>query len=464
MSLRVIADNLSNYVMEKYEDQETKQTTRQLKKELTDVGEVVLSQILADPFLTPEAARFLTSNSKDAQRTALAVAAELLASGRVINENLEKTLVSLKQIITKPKSFITDVQRPEDFPSFFGTVIEKTLVKSVQPTLVGINLLQRLDIPSSSVTLANVAITAMGEAARLGPYSIELPTLSFAVGGEVYQDVGAVGIMTKLAEQFTSGDLSIPLFQYLADEAVKAIFRYREREIFNFINALGTTSFDNTSSSYPNTTGRNAGGTANATLGFADIFTMCSQLITAGYVPDVIMFHPLAWTVFAQDPFMQAWGFWNGQLNLFKKHQGDQGDAGMFGRKPNLGTPFTPVNTKTAYTDVPEYNPYTLKVVVSPYLPINTSNSTTTIIVADSNQLGAYVEAQGLKSIGWNDIQYETVTTKWTIKYGLMQISEGKGIRKAVGVKYDTAGYSYGPWNAQYSITSMPEAGTTAIL
>src|SRR5690606_15908902 len=116
--------------------------------------------------------------------------------------------------------------------------------------------------------------------------------------------------------------------------AGRALARWKEEKIFNLIGAMGTPVFDNL---YPNqsekgpTTGRDMTGAGNGSLSADDFFDTYAQIVYQGFTPNVVLMHPLTWSLFVKDATLRAFALQNGGGPFFASWQGSPAGRAPWG-------------------------------------------------------------------------------------------------------------------------------------
>ena len=219
--------------------------------------------------------------------------------------------------------------------------------------------------------------------------------------------------------------------------AGRALARHKETKIFNMINNLGVTVFDNDVSN-KQTSGRASDGSGNGTITLDDILVMYSKIVENGFIPNALLMSPLGWLVFARDPILRAFGFANGGP-IFSPLQGQAGLANQWyqGGK-NVGPVATAQYTASTYANVPNLFPAPLRIIVSPFIPFASASGATAaktnIIMCDTNELGILVVDEDVATEEWDDPARDIRSIKFRERYGLGILNEGKAVAVARNV------------------------------
>lgn len=256
------------------------------------------------------------------------------------------------------------------------------------------------------------------------------------MAGTVVATIGKCGIKIRATAEMLEWNMFDVWGMHLR-AAGTALGRWKEQKVANHITNEGTTQFDNSSASPSSWThGRDASLLFNGTFSLQDLHDMYSSMLNDGFVPNALIMNPMAWTIFAQDPTMRNWAYAQAaQGGIWERVQGEvaalrQWVQGMNGsQKPDDVSQIA-----TTYTNVPELFPYPLRIIVSPFVPYNPTNNTTSIILCDTNELGVMTVAQELRTVEWDDPEREIKQIAMNEKYAINMLNEGKGVRQAKNV------------------------------
>jgi hypothetical protein len=370
-------------------------------------------------------------------------------------------------------------------------VIERIVKEAAEPALVGTRLLTRIDYKAGQqITFPAVgALQAMDMAEGM-----EYPEQTLSMSGATSTaTVGKVGCAVSLTEdiiRFSQYDVARMHMRALG----RALARHKEVKIFNAVRALGTVCFDNKtpgSSMFGVTHGRDLNGDANGSLIMDDLWDTFAQVIMQGFTPNVIICHPLAWTMLVKDPVMRAIVLAGGNASWFASFSGNpamrapwdnssQGGLGVSGgqtptpagglsgdgpssNSPSEASAFS--QRITGAPQIPSYFPFPLTVVVSPYMHFDAPNRLTDIIVADSSELGALVVDHDPQVDDWTDPRTDIYKIKMKERYAVAILNEGKGVGVLKNVKVapnEMVFPAQATISASDTFTSIP-AGTSVV-
>lgn len=204
------------------------------------------------------------------------------------------------------------------------------------------------------------------------------------------------------------------------------------------ITSEGFTVFDNNVANMQ-TSGRDIDARGNKTITLDDILVMYAKITNNGFIPNCLIMHPMAWVIFARDPILRAFGFANGGP-IFQSLQGQPGLAkGWYAGGINTGPVASAPNTATTFTDVPNLFPAPLRIIVSPFVPFDVNTQTTSIVMADSNELGILVVDEDVSTDEFEDPRRDIRLVKLRERYGIGALNEGQAIGLAKNVSVSRA-------------------------
>ena len=322
-----------------------------------------------------------------------------------------------------------DLEYAKDFtstdqPLLIPRVIAQEVREAIEPNLVLTPLLHRINF-SAGTQLTFPAVGAL-HAADI-PEGGEYPERTLEFAGTVVATIGKSGIAVKMTDEMIKYSLFDVMSMHLR-AAGKALARWKEEKVARMLINNGRVLFDNASTSYPSTTGRNASGAYNGTLTLHDLFRAWAWMVNEGFMPDMLIMNPFGWTIFAQEGLARLFGFWNG-TNMWGQMQGQPGAPNWKTADPRFGTMASaPQYLATTYANVPSIFPTNFKIVVSPYIPVDADAGLTHIILADSSELGIIVVDEEPTTEDFRDPMRDIQKVKIRERYGLAVLNDGRGI------------------------------------
>jgi len=324
-----------------------------------------------------------------------------------------------------------------DYPLLIPRIISEVVKEAIEPNIVLTPMLQRINYQhGTQLTFPAIGAVAAADIPEGGEY----PERSIDFAGQVVATIGKSGVAVKFSEEMIRYSLYDVMTMHLR-AAGQALTRWKEKKIADLIinNAGGAnTLFDNTSASYPSTTGRNASGAYNGTIALQDFFKAYATMVSRGFIPNTLIMNPFAWQIFANEGLQRIFGFWNG-APMWGSMQGQPGIAnqwanqGMNGLLQNT-TVTSPQNIATTFSNVPTIFPYAFRIVVTPFMPYDSVQNVTDMILCDSSQLGVLVVDEEVTTEQWNDPARDIMKVKLRERYGLGSVNNGQGSGLIKGV------------------------------
>lgn len=345
---------------------------------------------------------------------------------------------------------LKDALSTTNAPLLLPKVISNIVKEAAEPILVGTSLLQRINY-SYGQTITFPAVGAL-TAADLAEGQ-EYPERSLQMGGAtVTATIGKSGLAVKVTEEMIKYSQFDVIGLHLR-AAGRALARHKEQKIFNYISAMGVKVFDNvspTKSLKGVTTGRDLSGAGNGSVTMDDIFDCYAQVVMQGFIPDVLLMHPLTWTMFVKDPTLRAFVLANGGGTFFATWTGSpnpqapwanssQGGLGVGvgqnvipsgsadGSNPT-GTPGLNANQINSAPVLPSYMNIPFRIIVSPYVPYDARRKLTDVYMFDSRELGVLIVDEEVTTEEFNDPRVDIRKIKLRERYGIGILNEGQAI------------------------------------
>lgn len=345
-----------------------------------------------------------------------------------------------------------------DHPLIIPRVVSNIAREAIEPNLVVTPLLSRINFSAGT----RIVFPAWGaiHAADI-PEGGEYPERSMELAGQVEAIIGKSGVAIKISEEMRRYSQYDVMSMHIR-AAGKALARHKERKAVDLITAdYGNTIFDNASSSYKSTTGRDAEGNYNGTMTQDDLFYAYSAMVARGYTPNTLIMHPFAWPIFAQEGIARAFGFMNGIAPyMLQLPQGSPGRALQWGQGGLNNSTYVsdPQNLATTFTNVPSMFPGSFRVVVTPYMPFTASTNLTDIILCDSSALGILVVDEEVTTDQWDDPARDIMKIKFRERYAVAVLEEGKAIGLMKNIKIGKS-FDFSN-NIAYTLTGLGDSLT----
>lgn len=362
------------------------------------------------------------------------------------------------------KEMVDAVSTP-DASILIGRVVSNVVKEAMEPLLVGTSLLHTIRFSAGQ----QITFPAAGAfTAEDIPEGGEYPERKLEFAGTVTAFIGKSGVKVRITDEMLRYSQYDVMNMHIR-AAGRALARHKETKIFNMINGLGITIFDNNVAN-TQTSGRDITGTGNGTITLDDILVLYARIVSQGFIPNAILMSPLGWLTFARDPILRAFGFANGGP-IFAPIQGQPGLArSWYSGGINTGPVATAQNTSSTYTNVPNLFPAPLRVIVSPFLTYTAQSGSTAavtdIILCDTNELGILVVDEDVTNEEWDDPNRDIRSIKFRERYGLGILNEGNAIAiaKNVNITRSYAMEDYINWDVgSGAMPTISQGGVTNI-
>jgi hypothetical protein len=346
---------------------------------------------------------------------------------------------------------IKDALAMWEAPLFIPKVINNVIQEAVEPLLIGTGLLQR--IPFQVGTMIDMPVMGAVD----GDFDVgeeeAFPELRVTYGpGHQISRIGKQGVAVKFTEEVIRYS-QFDVVTMAVRQAARALARNKEEKIFKMLYSVARVTHDNSTpadAAFGTTTGRALDGSQNGSLTMDDIFEMFAQVMHNGWIPDMLLVHPLTWLMFTQDAQLKAfaqaaqgpypYGQWSGQV-VQQDFPGSFGGEGATGGNAAAVVPGSKgvggsgqSQLMSSAPVMPNYLGIPFRVVVSPFVPYDAASNTTTILMADSSQLGFYIEDHPAQTSEWQDPETDILKIKIKERFTLRERNRGLGIAVAKNV------------------------------
>jgi len=366
----------------------------------------------------------------------------------------------------KERITLEDAMSVPSAPLLFPKVISNIVKEAAEPLLVGTSLLTRINY-SYGQTITFPAIGAM-YAADIGEGQ-EYPEQSWGMGGaSVTASIGKSGIAVRVTDEMVRYS-QFDVIGLSLRTAGRALARWKEEKIFNYIRAMGMSAFDNltpANSMFGVCTGRDIQGNANGAVTMDDIFDTFSQVIMQGFMPNTLLMHPLTWGMFIKDAQLRAFAMAAGGGTFYASWTGNPAtrapwdNSGQGGLGVSSGQNIVPGQTSGGYSGgvanspsglaatmaagysqtqtgapvLPNYFGQPFRIIVSPFVPFDARRKLTDIYMFDSTELGVLIVDEDINTEEWNDPRVDIRKIKIRERYGIAILHEGQTIAKLSNV------------------------------
>jgi len=350
---------------------------------------------------------------------------------------------------TQEKHSFADIIATPNAAAWMPKVVEEIVREPQEPMLIIPNLLDRVQFSAAArITFPTIGALRAFDLGEDMAYPEQ--TLQIAPGS-VTINVGKTGLAFKITEEMERWSQFDVINMHIR-AATRALARHKEFKGMKFISGLGVTLYDNvnpTRSMYGTCTGRAISGAGNGSCRMEDLLKAYAHIMMQGFIPNTIMMHPLAWSMWMIDPMLQSIAMNTGNGNWFQPHnmpksanpwtasgQAKQGLPSGYGQYTPGGNAGSETPTSVSGLDqnlnspaqIPSYFPHPLSVIVSPFAPYNVNNNTCDIMLFDSNNLGAMVVDHDVVMDEWKDMSTDSKKIKMKERYGFAIYEDGLGV------------------------------------
>jgi len=336
---------------------------------------------------------------------------------------------------------LQDMYSVPDAPILMPRVITSSVRESIEPILIATSLLQRINYTMGQ-TIMLPSYGALSMAGLDIPEGGEYPEakMSQTGSGTMIANIGKSGIAVKISDEMIRYSQFDVIGMHLK-AAGRCMARHKEVKALNMISHMGTTYFDNknpTASIMGTTRGRGPNFAQNGSVTTDDLFDLWGQIMAKGFNGDTMMLHPLCYTMFFNANTNVLYGGYRGSpmggnpwatsngLSIGKTEQIYPDTPAMF-RDPEANT--APV--------LPSYLPYSMSIILSPFMRYDVINKTTDILIFERGELGVILVDEELTTEEWMDPARDIRKIKMRERYALGILNEGQAvaiIRNAVNV------------------------------
>jgi hypothetical protein len=239
-----------------------------------------------------------------------------------------------------------------------------------------------------------------------------------------------------------------------------ALARHTEMRAIEQLRSTASVLYDNlvpASSLLGSTSGRNEALVANGTLTADDLVDALTHAYQTGYPIDTMIINPQIYFMWVRDPVMRTF-FFNGLPGgaLFGSYSGNpaplpnwtngpigaQGESHAYAAIPAgaaTGETPTPIsgysNVANSAPNMPSYWGVSLRTIVSPLLPYDTSSRLCDIFLVASGQVGLRIIDEDQTKVEWRDEDREMVKVKFKQRDAFVLLFEGAGVYMLRNIK-----------------------------
>lgn len=290
----------------------------------------------------------------------------------------------------------------------------------------------------------------------------EYPEVMFNVGGGMQTVlVGKSGLQASFTQEalhYSTWDIWSMNMRAMAN----ALMRHKEHKAVSFLRSLGVELFNNASpqtSVFGVTTGRGLDMAPNGTLRMKDLMRAMAHMAEEGFHPDTILVNPQFFYTFVQDPVLRTMMLNTGSGDWFRPWSGTVGpldpwsNGAMGSMGPSMGNQITRAGSPaggtptgiagrehgmTSAPSIPtDYFPWSMRVIVSPFVHYDQETDTGDIILLKSGSVGYLLQDEEPIEVRWEDYSRDILKVKMRERYVFAMVHEGQAVGVLKNVKND---------------------------
>jgi hypothetical protein len=280
----------------------------------------------------------------------------------------------------------------------------------------------------------------------------QYPEVNFQIGGAVSTAwIGKCGIaaaFTDEALRYSTWDIMAMNLRLMG----QALVRHKEQKAASFLQALGTTMYDNrtpANSLYGVTAGRDGALAGNGSMTMDDLMRGFAHMSQEGFTPNILLCHPLQFYSWLQDPVLRTMMLAHGGGAWFNQYSGNPGPQAPWGNGamgamgPSAGRALVPGGSPsgdpasaveaysqnaTSAPNVPGYFPFNFRVVASPLVPFDVDANVGDVFLLSQGNVGFYMVDEDPQTVEWREENVDVVKVKIRERYGFAVAHEGQGV------------------------------------
>ena len=319
-----------------------------------------------------------------------------------------------KQNIEEAKKSIslTEALTSVDANILMPKVIQQVVSDAAEANLVATKYFKRINLNEGrSMEFVHFGAIRAQEIPEGAEYPLQNLNLTKNGVGMVSVSVRKYGLRVMITDEMIADSQWDVVGMHL-EAAGRALARLKEENAFRELSTNGHVVYDAAlfkpgDAGYP--TGRGWDGELNGTLTAEDLSDMAVSIMSSGYTPTDVIMHPLCWSLFAKNSFLEQSG-----LPAFGSPAGTGRDPREFTTQNSLG----------------------LNVEFSPNVPFDQVNKTFDFYIIDRNNIGVMLVKDDVSTEQFNDPTRDMQNLKVRERYGLGILNGGLGIAVARNIPF----------------------------
>jgi hypothetical protein len=186
------------------------------------------------------------------------------------------------------------------------------------------------------------------------------------------------------------------------------------------------------------------------------VYDMYAQVLVQGFIPDMMLIHPMSWLQWVKDPVLREFAIQAGGGSFFAQFTGNanelskpffnygnlafgQGQTGQYTQGQQTGGQTSTAaglpQTQRSGPVLPNYLGLPFRIVVSPFMTFDPVNRVVDTLLFNSQNLGALIVDQDPHVNSWDDPMYDLRNIGIEESYGFGILNEGQAIGVAKNIK-----------------------------
>jgi hypothetical protein len=214
-----------------------------------------------------------------------------------------------------PQVSLESALSTNDAPRLFTQVVRTILREPTEPNLFLSNsVAQPLNLRLEGNNLIEIIRLGAVQAFEMNTGQDYRSALPPVAEDNVKIGMRKFGVIMPLADEVQRNS-NYPLATIYLRLGRAAMDRKMEQELYKTMQETATVVYDNESvDTNLNSTGVSSANAANFTMDWQDVNTMLGVIVGNMYNPSHVLTHPLGWPIFANDPYLRATFYHQGQV------------------------------------------------------------------------------------------------------------------------------------------------------
>lgn len=328
-----------------------------------------------------------------------------------LHEKYTKMLAYSGKVPADKRVTVTEALTSADAHILMPKVIQTVVQEAAEPLQLVSNLFHKVTLNEGrSLEFIHFGAIRAFEIGEGQEYPMQNLDLTGSGIGTVDVKVKKYGLRISITDEAIS-DSNWDLIGLHLRAAGRALAAKKEEIAFKEFRSAGHVVFD--ADLFPpgtdgHPTGRGFDGNFNGTLTDEDIIDMAVSIMSAGFIPNLVIMHPLCWSLFAKNAALEGSGM------------------AAFGQGTSS---FDPKAYNTS-------NALGLPVMFSPFVPFDRENKKFDFYLIDSNNIGVMLVKDEVSTEQFDDPTRDIQTLKLRERYGFGILNGGLALAVAKNIRF----------------------------